>query len=77
MGLFGFPNAESHLLYNELPQGGPVRMPRLDENGPCIARRRRGVVSEQTRLQAGTYLWMILCTSMPRNVYKPNDLLAS
>jgi len=52
-------------------------MPRLDENGPCIARRRRGVVSEQTRLQAGTYLWMILCTSMPRNVYKPIDLLAS
>jgi hypothetical protein len=52
-------------------------MPRLDENGPYIARRRRGVVSEQAWLQVGTYLWRFLCTSMPRNVYKPNDLHAS
>jgi hypothetical protein len=28
-------------------------MPRLDDNVPCIARWRRGVVSEQARLQAG------------------------
>jgi hypothetical protein len=52
-------------------------MPRLDENGPCIARRRRGVVPERALLQAGTYLCMILCTSKPRNVYKPNDLPTS
>jgi hypothetical protein len=52
-------------------------MPRLDENGPCIARRRRGVVPERAWLQAGTYLCMISCTSKPRNVYKPNDLLTS
>jgi hypothetical protein len=28
-------------------------MPRLAENGPCIARRRRGVVPERPWLQAG------------------------
>ena len=52
-GLSRVRNAESHNIYNKLPREGPVRMPRLDENGPCIARRRRGVVSEQDRLQTG------------------------
>ena len=53
LGLSEFPNDESHNLYNVLPRRRPVWMTRLDENMPCIAHRRQGVVSDQAKLQAG------------------------
>ena len=52
-GLSGFPNAETLNMTRSYADDGLIGQPRLEENGPCVARRRRGVVSDQARLRTG------------------------
>ena len=52
-GLSGFPNPETLNMTRSCADEGLTGQPRLEEYGPCIARRRRGVVSDQARLRTG------------------------
>ena len=52
-GLSGFPNPETLNMTRSCADEGLIGQPRLEEYGPCIARRRRGVVSDQARLRTG------------------------
>ena len=53
LGLSGFPNPETLNMTRSCADEGLIGQPRLEEYGPCIARRRRGVVSDQARLRTG------------------------
>ena len=53
VGLSGFPNPETLNMTRSCADEGLIGQPRLEEYGPCIARRRRGVVSDQARLRTG------------------------
>ena len=51
--LSGFPNAETLSMTRSYADDGLIGQPRLEENGPCVARRRRCVGSDQARLRTG------------------------
>ena len=68
MGLSGFPNAETLNMTRSYADDGRIGQPRLEENRPCVARRRQGVVSDQARLRTGVDQCLIMFTSLLSNV---------